>query len=155
MGDKRGRTGVVKGRGTGETSRPPRSGSQGELANDLLMRSSLAQLCRQWKIADVLHDRLAGVTANPAQVSGDLALVDRRVDVDEEMAPDGIGAGDDILLRRFNGRAAGVLLNSDGLRALAVGGAAVADPALVFYHRLQKGGGARHGLRRWCEVLTV
>ena len=62
-----------------------------------------AQIFRQWVIADVLDIFLAVVAANPFQIRADFVLVQRGVDVNVEMPPDGVGSVHHGLLRRRHG----------------------------------------------------
>ena len=67
----------------------------------------------------------------------------------------GIGALDDVLLGRLDGRRGVVLLHLEVLGTRAVSRAAVADAVLVLRHGLEHGRRAGHGLRARGEILTL
>lgn len=92
------------------------------------------------------------VAANPGEVLGHFALIQRRVHVNVEIAPDGILLIEHVL---FGGLDAGrriVLLHLEVLGAGAVGRPAVANAILILGHGLEDGRGPRHGLRAGDKV---
>src|SRR5688572_14049418 len=115
----------------------------------------LAKIGREREIADILHQLLAFFAAHPREVLRHFALIEGRIYVHIQIAPNRIGAVDDGFFARLDrGRAFGFLY-LEVLRAGAVGCAAVADAVLVFTDGLQNGRGAGHGLRARGEVSAL
>src|SRR5688572_14210740 len=114
----------------------------------------LAELVREREITDVLHQLLSFFAANPAEVFGHFAFIERRIDVDVEVTPDRIRSVEDVFFARLDGGGSIILLDFQMLCACAIGRAAVADAVLVLSDRLEDGGRARHGLRAGSEVSS-
>src|SRR5581483_7304545 len=109
----------------------------------------------QWIVTDFFDNILACIASNPLQISSDLALVRRRLDVVITIPPNRVLASLNRFFIWFNGFAAGLFLDSDRARARAISRAAVTDAVIIAFHSLQDDRRARHGLGGGDKILPL